>query len=281
VCLWQKKLVDFKTMINKHKWHLLLFGLALLLASLAVACEQPTLSPPPTITAGPSSISFDAQQGGANPASQTLSVWNSGGGTLTWSVSDNADWLILNPTSSSSVGEIDNITLSVDIAGMSAGSYGAVITITAPNATNAPQIILVNLSIAPPATEEEKVIDALDTDTLLDIGYNHPEKIVIVEGAIVKTYYAKGAKGQPTFLDFHDPYEGYFKCIIWKEDKQSGEPIRGKFIEAFPPNPETYFLNKQVRIKGTINVYHRWKNKVCLCEPEIILHDPSQIWIVE
>ena len=258
-------------MINRHKWHsLLLFSLALLLASLVVACGQPTLSPSPAITAGPSSISFNAQQGGTNPASQTLSIWNSGGGTLTWSASDNADWLILSPTNGSSTGEIDNITLSVDISGMSAGSYDAVITITAPSAANAPQAVAVNLAINPPAKEEEKVIDALDTDRLLDIGYNHPEKVVTVEGVIVRIYYAKG---QPTFLDFHDPYEGYFKCIIWKEDAQGGEPTRDKFIKAFPPNPETYFLNQKVRIKGKIEIYKG--------DPEIVLYDPSQIWIVE
>ena len=269
--------------MNKHKWHLLLlFSLVLLLASSLVACIEPMPSSPPAITAGPASISFSAQQGETNPSTQTLSVWNSGGGTLNWSASDNADWLTLSPTSGSSTGDIDNITLSLDIAGMDAGNYAAVITISASGATNAPQTVAVNLTINPPAEEEEEVIDALDTDRLLDIGYNHPKKVITVEGVIVRTYYyAKNSKGQPTFLDFHDPYEGYFTCIIWKEDGQAGELIRDNFIEAFPPNPETYLLNKKVRVKGTINVYHRWKNKVCLCEPEIILHDPSQIWIVE
>ncbi len=251
----------------------MLFGLALLLASLVVACAEPMPSSPPAITAGPANIGFNAQQGGTNPASQTLSIWNSGGGALTWSATDNADWLILSPTSGSSTEETNNITLSVDVSGMAAGNYGAVITIAAPNATNAPQIIPVDLTINPPAKEEEKVIDALDTDRLLDIGYTYPERVVTVEGLIVGTYYAKESKGQPTFLDFHDPYEGYFKCIIWKEDKQAGEPIRDEFIEAFPPNPETYFLNKKVRVEGKIEIYEG--------DPEIVLHDPSQIWIAE
>ncbi|GAH86024.1 unnamed protein product [marine sediment metagenome] len=88
-----------------------------------------------------------------------------------------------------------------------------------------------------------------------------------------RTTYAEKSKGQPTFLDFHDPYEGYFKCIIWQEDRQTDEPIRDKFIEAFPPNPETYFLNRKVRVKGKIEIYKG--------APEIILYAPSQIWIVE
>jgi hypothetical protein len=237
-----------------------------------MACAEPMPSSPPTITAGPSSLDFDAQQGGANPASQMLSVWNSGGGTLSWSVSADTDWLILTPTSGSSTGAIDNIALSVDMPGMDAGNYTAVVIISASGATNTPQTVVVNFTISPPVEEEEKVLDALDTDELLNIGYNYPERIVTVEGVIVRVYYAKKSKGQPTFLDFHDPYEGYFKCIIWEEDRQTSEPIRDKFIEAFPPDPETYFLNKKVRVEGTIEVYEG--------APEIILHDPSQIWLV-
>lgn len=259
---------------NKHKWYsLLLLGLALLLASSIMACAEPMPSSPPIITAGPASFDFSAQQGGANPASQTLSLWNSGGGALTWSATDSADWLILSPTSGSSTGAIDNIALSVDMPGMDAGNYTAVVTISALGATNTPQTVVVGLTISPPVQEEEKVLDALDTDRLLDIGYTYPEQLVTVEGVVVRTYYAKKSKGQPTFLDFHDPYEEYFKCIIWEEDRQTGEPIRDKFIEAFPPDPETYFLNKKVRVEGTIEVYER--------APEIILHDPSQIWLVE
>jgi hypothetical protein len=172
-------------MINKHKRQsALLLSLVLLLTSSIMACAEPTPSSP-LITAGPASFDFSARQGGANPASQTLSLWNSGGATLTWSATDSADWLILSPTSGSSAEETDNIILSVDISGMNAGSYAAVVTISAPGAANTPQTVVVNLTINPPAEGEEgkveeegrveeEVIDALDTERLLDIGYNHP-----------------------------------------------------------------------------------------------------------
>jgi hypothetical protein len=265
-----------------HKWYpLSLIGLALLLASAIVGCGGQASPPSPAIAANPANFSFDAPEGEANPSSQTLSIWNSGAGVLTWTVNASADWLSLSPTNGSSTGETDNVTLSVDISGMDAGNYAAVVTISASEATNTPQNVVLNLAINAAAEEEGEIIDALDTERLLDIGYNYPEKVVIVEGVIVGTYYAEKSNGQPTFLDFHDPYEGYFKCIIWKEDGQTGEPVRDKFIQAFPPNPETYFRNKKVRVEGAINIYHRWENNVCLCEPEIILRDPSQIWIVE
>lgn len=262
-------------MTNKHKWHLFsLLGLAFLLAGSIVACEKQAPPSPSTIAASPSSFSFNAQQGEPSPPNQTLSIWNSGNGMLSWSISDSAPWLSVSPTSGSSAGEMDGVSLSVDTFGMTTGNYAAIITISAPGASNTPQTVVVNLTINPPPAEEtEQVIDALDTDKLLEIGYSHPEEVVTVEGIVVRTYYAEKSKGQPTFLDFHDPYEGYFKCIIWQEDRQTGEPIRDKFIEAFPPNPETYFLNRKVRVEGRIDVYKG--------APEIILYAPSQIWVVE
>jgi hypothetical protein len=270
-------------MINKHKRQsALLLGLVILLTGSTMACAEHTPSSSPIITVGPASFSFSAQQSGANPAGQTLSLWNSGTGILTWSATDSADWLILSPTSgSSAAGETDNVALSVDISGMNAGSYAALVTISAPAAANTPQTVVVNLTINPPVEEEEgkvegesveereveeEVIGALDTESLLDIGYNHPGTVVTAEGVIVRTYYAQKSKGKPTFLDFHDPYEGYFICIIWEGDRQS-------FVEEFPPNPESYFSDKKVRVEGTIDIYEG--------APEIVLHDPSQIWVVE
>ena len=108
----------------------------------------------------------------------------------------------------------------------------------------------------------EQVIDALDTDKLFDICYNQPDKIVTIEGDIVRTYYARGSKGQPTFLNFHDPYDEYFTAVIWEDDR-----------DKFPPNPESYYLYKKVRIKGKIEIYKG--------DPQIILRQPSQIWVVE
>jgi len=103
----------------------------------------------PAIAFSPSSFSFTATKGGANPSSQALSIWNSGSGTLSWSASGDATWLSLSPASGSSTGEADNVTVSVSISGMSAGSYKGIITISAPGATNTPQTVPVTLTINP------------------------------------------------------------------------------------------------------------------------------------
>lgn len=83
-----------------------------------------------------------------------------------------------------------------------------------------------------------------------------------VEGRIVKTYYAKTSNGQPTFLNFHDPYEGYFTCVIWGDDRGN-----------FPSNPETYYYGELVQVYGLIQTYKG--------DPEIILHSSSHIEIIE
>lgn len=138
-------------MKSKAKWYSsLLSGLILLLAILITACEQATPPPSLTIAVSPSMlIGFNAEEGGPNPSSQILEIQNSGLGTLDWSVTADADWLTLSPTSGSSSGEINNVTVSVNIAGMSPGDYAATITISAPQASNSPQEVSVSLTITP------------------------------------------------------------------------------------------------------------------------------------
>ncbi|MCS6885943.1 MAG: S8 family serine peptidase [Acidobacteriota bacterium] len=99
----------------------------------------------PTIGVSPSSLSFSATAGGSNPASQTLSITNTGGGTLNWSASDNAAWLTLSSTSGTAP---SNVTASVNISGLAAGTYNATITITATGATNSPVTVPVTLTVS-------------------------------------------------------------------------------------------------------------------------------------
>lgn len=108
-----------------------------------------TATSPPTIGKSPPSLSFTAIQGGINPAFQTLNITNTGSGTLTWSVSGDAPWLSLSPTSGSTTTGTNPITVSVNTAGLAPNTYSATITITAPGATNTPQTVPVTLTITP------------------------------------------------------------------------------------------------------------------------------------
>lgn len=98
----------------------------------------------PTIGVSPSSLSFTATAGGSNPANQTISITNTGGGTLNWSQTDNASWLTVTPASGTAP---STLTASVNISGLTAGTYNGTITVSATGATNTPVSIPVILTV--------------------------------------------------------------------------------------------------------------------------------------
>ncbi len=64
-----------------------------------------------------------------------------GGGTLSWPTSDNAAWLTLSPVSGTNSG---TVTTSVNLTGLAAATYSAIITVAASVSTNCPQQIPVS-----------------------------------------------------------------------------------------------------------------------------------------
>lgn len=130
-----------------------MLAMSIVMSSLvAVLVQTPGLllaAPGPVIACEPDTVSFTAVEDGADPSVQSLDIWNSGDGILTWVVSDDAAWLDLDPTSGASGGERNEVELQVDISGLSAGNHTAIITITDPGASNSPQTVQVNLDVAP------------------------------------------------------------------------------------------------------------------------------------
>lgn len=111
-----------------------------------------TAAPTPTIGLSATALSFSAVQGGSNPANKTISVSNSGSGTLNWTATENANWLSLSPASGTGAG---TISVAVNTSGLSVGTISTPITIAASGATNTPQTVTVSLTITaaavPPA----------------------------------------------------------------------------------------------------------------------------------
>ena len=104
----------------------------------------------PTIALSPTSLTATAVQG-SSPANGSFTVANSGGGTLNYTITDNATWLSVSPTSGSTSGPAVTHTVQYSTASLSAGSYSATITVTDANATNSPQTISVSLTITAPS----------------------------------------------------------------------------------------------------------------------------------
>jgi len=115
--------------------------------SIPVSLTVTAAPVPPAIGASPTNLTFAATQGGANPANQTLTISNTGGGTLTWSVSDSAAWLTASQTSGTGNG---TVALSVATGSLTAGSHTGTITITATGATSV--TIPVTFVVAAPPT---------------------------------------------------------------------------------------------------------------------------------
>jgi len=79
----------------------------------------------PTLAVSPRVLDF-----GLSTTNLTFEVWNSGGSTLHYTLSDNVGWLTLSATSGSSAGTRNKITATVNRTGLTPGTYQGTITVT-------------------------------------------------------------------------------------------------------------------------------------------------------
>jgi glucose/arabinose dehydrogenase/PKD repeat protein len=121
-------------------------------------------SPAPVQSVSPSSLAFSAVAGGSSPAAKTLAVTNAGTGTLSFSASDDADWLSVSPTGGSAP---DDVTVTVDTTGLEPGTYTAGVTIDGGAVSGSPTTIPVTLTVTP-APEPGETLLGFDA-----IGLNH------------------------------------------------------------------------------------------------------------
>jgi len=80
---------------------------------------------------------------------------------------------------------------------------------------------------------------------------------VTVEGKIVRTHRGKNI----LFLNFHPNWKKYLSVVIF-----------GKDLPGFPDNPETFYRNKALRVRGTVTLH---KDR-----PEIVVTSPEAITVV-
>ncbi|MBU8933768.1 MAG: hypothetical protein KOO62_07150 [candidate division Zixibacteria bacterium] len=101
-------------------------------------------SPPPEIGATPTVFYFNAVAGEDDPDPKILTITNEGGPTLNWTVSNSESWLSLTPGAGTDAGDV---TVSVNITGLSYDDYVDTIVITDPMASNDPVKVPVFLSV--------------------------------------------------------------------------------------------------------------------------------------
>lgn len=85
-----------------------------------------TLDSNPVIDVTPLTLTFNAPEGGPDPAIQTVAVSNQGGGTMPWlsHLLNGSTWVSMNVTSGNTpAGSSDTVQVQVSVAGLVAGTY--------------------------------------------------------------------------------------------------------------------------------------------------------------
>jgi len=102
-------------------------------------------------TVSPTALTFTADQGAANPQSQTLSVYRSQTNQVTLAAPDNASWVEVSPATASMTSTAQ-LTVAVNTSGLAAGTYNSTITIKVGKRvrTTVPVTLTVSPSSQPP-----------------------------------------------------------------------------------------------------------------------------------
>jgi len=66
---------------------------------------------------------------------------------MTYTLTPDADWLSVLPAGGECSWERDTIAVRCDTVGMTGGTYSAAVTVTSPEATNSPQVVIVSLTV--------------------------------------------------------------------------------------------------------------------------------------
>lgn len=106
-------------------------------------CEAPAS---PILHVSPDRLIFTTVDGEGNPANRSLSITNTGVGSLSWTASESLSWLSLDHASGSAPGEVD---AHVDVTGLSPGTYSGTVTVTSAGAQGSPRAVSVVLLVSP------------------------------------------------------------------------------------------------------------------------------------
>ena len=104
-----------------------------------------TVTGAPPITVSPTSLSFSYTAGGSTPSTQSLTV--SGSGSFTATATSNGNWLSVTPTSGTSP---TTLSVSVNPAGLTAGSYSGSIAVAGAGGATGSTTISVSLAVTAP-----------------------------------------------------------------------------------------------------------------------------------
>jgi hypothetical protein len=101
----------------------------------------------PVLSVTPTPLADSAIQGDTTSRVKTLTVANTGRGSLAWSATRDSAWITLSPASAPAPG---TLTVTLHPGGQPVGTYSGKVVVTSANATGSPVTIAVTLTIKPP-----------------------------------------------------------------------------------------------------------------------------------
>lgn len=171
---------------------------------VTLVVQQPTQ----TILLSQSGLQFTGVAGGTPVQSQTIGVVNTGQGTMNWSAiaiisssnfitSGSGSWLTISPGNGSSVAgssQVSSFTVGVNLSGLSAGKYSALVQVSAPGANNSPQVVTVDLNVLPAGSDPGVMVQPTGLIFTARAGSSDPgsQTLQISEVAPETTTYAAG-----------------------------------------------------------------------------------------
>ncbi|MGD0591292.1 MAG: BACON domain-containing carbohydrate-binding protein [Bacteroidota bacterium] len=198
----------------------------------------------PTISLNPASLCVDYGSG-----STSVTISNSGGGTLNWSVtSSDPSWLTINPSSGTNNGTITvNYTTNT-----SASPRSGTITVSGTSATNTPQTVNVTQKASPPTVSmsfsPESGTQVGSANVTIHYSVNQPASVSIyVDWLYSSGDYLSGSNQWTTTLS-----AGTHTIYIYAGNNNGGNSVSETYNVLYPPPPS---IDLSVYPSGTNSNY--------------------------
>ena len=180
---------------------------------------------PPRISLNRIHLCFGADIAGHQTGIQTLLISNSGGGTLNWILSSSVNWLLAAPTSGINSAAI---SVSVNPAGLAAGTYNGTMTVQDPNASNSPLAVTVTLKVYPSGSSQSP------------FGYfDTPQDGATVFSSIAVTGWVIDDIGIDSVKIYRNPVSGEGSGLIYIGDAILVEGARPDVEALYPDYPQS------------------------------------------
>lgn len=126
-----------------------------------VILEMDQSNLPPIIGLNKTQLYFGGTTSGVTGAGEPVVITNEGGGTLNWTAASDQAWIRIDPVSGTGPG---TVTVSVDMSGLSPGTYIGAVTVSDPGAANASRSVGVSLTVYSPAGASSPFGDFITPD---------------------------------------------------------------------------------------------------------------------